>query len=155
MGVILDGHASGKGDASRGARFNSVVRYHYTHNGECLIIIVSEDGMINLLPNLRRRVAKESVEAAVQLLEDTITRDPEYEVFFRHWRHLESLAFYLTAAQCDRVNAARTALEDRAQPRPNDAQDGRDGRMGRITHVGWVPLAPNPEMNSSYFLDSE
>lgn len=151
VGVILDGHASGKGDSSRGARFNSAVRYHETQSGDCLVIIVSEDGMINLLPNLRRQVARASVEAVVQQLEESVTDDPDYEVFFRHWEHIESLAFYLTVEQCDRVNAARTALEDhRARP-DADGQDGHEGLVGRITHVGWTPFASDPEMNSSYF----
>jgi hypothetical protein len=155
VGVILDGHASGKGDSSRGARFNSAVRYHETQSADCLVIIVSEDGMINLLPNLRRQVARDSVEAVVRHLEESLTHDPDYEVFFRHWEHLESLAFYLTAEQCDRINAARTALEDhRARPDPDD-QDRTEGLVGRITHVGWTPFASDPDMNSSYFLDPE
>lgn len=52
VGVILDGRASGRGDPSRGARFNSAVRYHDTQRDECLVIIVSEDGMIDLLPDV-------------------------------------------------------------------------------------------------------
>lgn len=152
VGVILDGHAVGKGDPSRGARYNSAVRYHDTQRGQCLLIIVSEDGMINLLPNLHRRVARESVEAAVVQLEETLTDDPDYEVFFRHWEHLEALAFYLTPDQCARINAARTALEDhRARPLPDDHSPA-DGNLGRITHIGWTPFAPDPDMNSSYFL---
>jgi hypothetical protein len=152
VGVILDGHASGKGDPSRGARFNSAVRYHDTQTGQCLVIIVSEDGMINLLPDLRRKVSRESVEAAVGQLEKSLTDDPDYEVFFRHWEHLEALAFYLTPDQCERINAARTALENhRARPHPDD-HDPTEGMVGRITHVGWTPFAPDPEMNSSYFL---
>lgn len=84
VGVILDGHATGDGDSSRGARFNSAVRYHEAQEGMCLVIIVSEDGMIDLLPNLRRRVHRRSVEAAVRRLEESLTEDPDYEVFFRH-----------------------------------------------------------------------
>lgn len=53
VGVILDGHATGFGDASRGARYNSAVRYHQAERADSMVIIVSEDGMINLLPNLR------------------------------------------------------------------------------------------------------
>ena len=152
VGVILDGHASGKGDSSRGARYNSAVRYHETQSGDCLLIIVSEDGMINLLPNLRRQVSAPSVEAVVQQLEASVTDDPDYEVFFRHWEHLESLAFYLTVEQCDRANAARTALEDhRARPDPDD-HDAKEGLVGRITHVGWTPFVADPDMNPSYFL---
>jgi hypothetical protein len=155
VGVILDGHASGKGDSSRGARYNSAVRYHDAQSGKCLVIIVSEDGMINLLPNLRRLVARDSIEAVVGKLEESLTDDPDYEVFFRHWEHLESLAFYLTMGQCDRANAARMGLEEhRARPDPPD-RDPNEGMVGRITHVGWTPFAPDAEMNSSYFLDAE
>jgi hypothetical protein len=153
VGVILDGHASGRGDPSRGARYNSAIRYHEAESGQCLIIIVSEDGMIDLLPNLRRQVARESVEEVVRRLEESMTDDPDYEVFFRHWDHLEALAFYLTAEQCDRINQARTRLEEhRARPEPND-HDPNQGMVGRITKVGWTPFTPDADMNSSYFLD--
>ncbi|MCF2447602.1 DNA integrity scanning protein DisA nucleotide-binding domain protein [Dyadobacter sp. CY345] len=54
IGVILDGIVSDKqGDASRGARYNSAIRYFSTNRPKhsILIIIISEDGMINLIPN--------------------------------------------------------------------------------------------------------
>ena len=35
-----------------------------------MVIIVSEDGMINLLPNLRRQVSAASVEKVVKQLEE-------------------------------------------------------------------------------------
>jgi hypothetical protein len=115
------------------------------------VIIVSEDGMIDLLPNLRRQVSRPSVEAVVHDVEAAITEDPDYELFFRHWEHLESLAFYLTAEQCARANAARKSLEEhRANPDPHDASG-----LGRITHVGWVPFKPDPTMDASYFLNED
>jgi hypothetical protein len=155
VGVILDGHASGHGDPSRGARFNSAVRYHEAERGQCLIIIVSEDGMIDLLPDLQRRVTRGSVEEGVLQLERSLTDDPDYEIFFRHWEHLEALAFYLTPEQCDRINAARARLEEhRARPDPQDLGPDQ-GNVGRITHMRWKPFTPNPEMNSSYFLDEQ
>ena len=52
VGVILDGRATGTGDPSRGARYNSAVRYLLSAGNNCLVIIVSEDGMINLLPDV-------------------------------------------------------------------------------------------------------
>jgi hypothetical protein len=155
VGVILDGHATGKGDSSRGARFNSAVRYHDTQSGRCLVIIVSEDGMINLLPDLRRQVARDSVEEDVRQLEESLTDDPDYEIFFRYWEHLESLAFYLTVEQCERINTARTRLEDhRARP-DSHPHDPNEGSLGYIAYVSWTPFAPNPEMNASYFFDTE
>jgi hypothetical protein len=140
VGVILDGHASGEGDPSRGARFNSAVRYHDDQRGHCLVIIVSEDGMINLLPDLPRQVARTSVEKVVHQLEESLTDDPDYEIFFRYWEHLESLAFYLTAEQCGRINAAWTRLEEhRARPESHP-RDPNEGSLGFITRVSWTPF---------------
>ncbi|MFL0376761.1 diadenylate cyclase [Paenibacillus amylolyticus] len=55
IGVILDGIAKENiGDASRGARYNSAYRYlHKLKEDEqkkCVIVIISEDGMVNLIP---------------------------------------------------------------------------------------------------------
>lgn len=51
IGVILDGTADTRfGDRSRGARYNSAYRYlHSTKYKNCLILVVSEDGMIDLI----------------------------------------------------------------------------------------------------------
>jgi len=51
IGVILDGQATEKGDSSRGARYNSAVRYVSSSPYPCLAIVVSEDGWIDLLPS--------------------------------------------------------------------------------------------------------
>ncbi len=53
VGVILDGIATGVGDPGRGARYNSAVRYTAASPAPCLIVIVSEDGMIDVHPELR------------------------------------------------------------------------------------------------------
>jgi hypothetical protein len=50
VGLILDGTVGPKEDPSRGARYNSVRRYIHGH-ANCVIVVVSEDGMINLLPD--------------------------------------------------------------------------------------------------------
>ena len=52
LGTILDGEATGEGDAARGSRYNSALRYvstRRTRGEQCLAIVVSTDGMINLL----------------------------------------------------------------------------------------------------------
>ena len=51
IGTILDGRATEGGDPSRGARFNSAVRYVHSSDRPCLAIVVSEDGMIDLVSN--------------------------------------------------------------------------------------------------------
>ncbi|WP_255298615.1 tetratricopeptide repeat protein [Brevibacillus dissolubilis] len=54
IGVILDGLAhEHMGDSSRGARYHSAYRYAEKLKGEdkrCVIAIISEDGMVNLIP---------------------------------------------------------------------------------------------------------
>jgi DNA integrity scanning protein DisA with diadenylate cyclase activity len=49
IGAILDGVAGGDGDASRGARYNSAVRYVQSRQGTCFALVVSEDGMSDLV----------------------------------------------------------------------------------------------------------
>ena len=49
IGVILDGRASGRGNSARGARYNSAVRYVESSPYPCLVVVVSEDGMVDVL----------------------------------------------------------------------------------------------------------
>ncbi len=52
VGSILDGLATDNGDSSRGARFNSAVRYLNTQvktGTRCLIVVISEDRFIDIL----------------------------------------------------------------------------------------------------------
>ncbi|MCZ8495571.1 tetratricopeptide repeat protein [Priestia megaterium] len=54
MGVILDGVAEkGQGDTSRGARYNSAIKYYNIEDVEknCVIVIISEDGMVDVIPD--------------------------------------------------------------------------------------------------------
>ena len=59
-GIILDGKAKGRGDMGRGARYNSALNYvrnfvklHPDH--PIVVIVASEDGMINILSNQPRK----------------------------------------------------------------------------------------------------
>lgn len=141
VGVILDGEATGEGRASRGARFNSAVRYHDGHGAGALIIVVSEDGMIDLLPDLPRRVTRVEVEAAIHELEEAAIGEPDFEDFFRAHEHVESLAFYLSEDQCARVNSVRRSVEDFRT------------RSSGITISGWPMYAPDADLDDSYFID--
>ena len=54
FGVILDGKITKNGNSTRGARYNSAIRYvdgERSHNVNCLALIVSEDGYVDLYPN--------------------------------------------------------------------------------------------------------
>jgi hypothetical protein len=50
IGAILDGLATAKGDSSRGSRYNSALRYVESSQYPVLAVVVSEDGLIDLLP---------------------------------------------------------------------------------------------------------
>ena len=55
FGVILDGKATKNGNSARGSRYNSAIRYidgQRSRNVNCLALIVSEDGYVDLYPNL-------------------------------------------------------------------------------------------------------
>lgn len=52
LGVILDGAASVKGDPSRGARYNSALRYigkQMNEGNNCLAVVISEDKYVDIL----------------------------------------------------------------------------------------------------------
>lgn len=49
IGTILDGMAYGRGDASRGSRYNSALRYIASIGGQCVAVVVSEDGGVDVL----------------------------------------------------------------------------------------------------------
>ncbi|MBS7526112.1 DNA integrity scanning protein DisA nucleotide-binding domain protein [Fusibacter paucivorans] len=54
IGVILDGIATEKGDPSRGARYNSAIRYvetvsHNTTYADVIVIVISEDGDADMI----------------------------------------------------------------------------------------------------------
>ncbi|RYD68878.1 MAG: hypothetical protein EOP53_28110, partial [Sphingobacteriales bacterium] len=59
IGVILDGLASERGEPSRGSRFNSALRYSESNPFKCLAVVVSEDGIVNLIsPNQKLTTVK-------------------------------------------------------------------------------------------------
>ncbi|TVT41716.1 hypothetical protein FNT36_09830 [Hymenobacter setariae] len=49
IGVILDGKASGRGNSTRGARYNSAIRYVESSAFPTLVVVVSEDGMVDVI----------------------------------------------------------------------------------------------------------
>ena len=52
IGVILDGRASGRGNSTRGARYNSALRYVESSAYPCLAVVVSEDGLVDVITSV-------------------------------------------------------------------------------------------------------
>jgi hypothetical protein len=139
VGVILDGIATGVGDPGRGARFNSAVRYTAASSAPCLIVIVSDDGMIDVHPELAPRVRPEDVEQALFDLE-TIgsVDDVNLESFYAARERLRLFAFYLSESQCARANEVVAKVEQQ-----RFAQTGM--------RLAVVPFTPDPRMNEGFF----
>jgi hypothetical protein len=139
VGVILDGIATGVGDPGRGARYNSAVRYTAASSAPCLIVIVSDDGMIDVHPELAPRVRPEDVEQALFDLEAIgNAEEANLESFYAARERLRLFAFYLSESQCERANAVVAKVEQQ-----------RYAETGMRLAV--VPFAPDRRMNDSFF----
>lgn len=140
FGVILDGTASGRGDPARGSRFNSAIRYQDSMAPNSLLVVISDDGTVDLVPQLRHRVNRNDVEAAVRTFCERCEDNPvNGEEFARTHDRVKALVFYLDDAQCQLVNDAYT----------NEMR--RRFEAGGIS-ITEAPLRPHPDMNDSYFI---
>lgn len=141
IGVILDGIATpNKGTSERGARYNSAVRYVENHKKKCVAVIISEDGMVDLYPELLPKIKKSEIEKYLNKLriqsEKEVLDSEEYHDIMR-W--FDGHEFYLSQEQCDEVNKIKTLCNDKEKSDPY-----------RI-FVLWNDLVPNLEMDDSYF----
>jgi hypothetical protein len=119
-GVILDGTAvKGKGSRSRGSRYNSAIGYINAEEEEeieCLIVVVSEDGMINLMPDLRDRIRRSEIPARLERLRAAVA--PEIVDAGKYYKALNWLSahrFYLSQEVCDEVNEIKNATKPRLE----------------------------------------
>lgn len=140
IGVILDGEVTAQGDSSRGARFNSAHRYQRSAPCPTVVVIVSEDGDVTLVPHLMPRVRRQAIDDAVMLLESAAAEDRP-AAFSEAYDRVKNLAFYLSPAQVERVNELAEAEEKAAST-----------DVGVITIVR-PELKPDPELNDSYFME--
>ncbi len=140
IGAILDGLATKGGDPSRGARYNSAIRY-ISGKERTLALIVSEDGMVEWVPNLMPRIRRQDLEQAAAevnalLQGETFQNDRTVKVL--NW--LRNHEFYLSSDLCEAGNE----LYDRLY-----AERTREGLM-IVVHG---PLKPNEEMSEEFLFD--
>ncbi len=141
IGVILDGEATGDGDPSRGSRYNSSIRYQASTCSAAVAVVISDDGYVDIVPDLQPRVRRSDVEAAVSGFRDAANADPvEGEEFARTHDAAKRFVFYLNEAQCLEVNT----LYEREQQRRLEG--------GGIA-IREPPLRPNSLMNDSYLIE--
>lgn len=145
IGVILDGLATDKGDSSRGARYNSAIRYyeHFGTKHPTVLVIISEDGMINLIPSLRPQVKHSDILEAIKKFEEMSKAEKiERKYFNQAMTYFQNIAFYLTADECDKINSLRKQIEE----------VNKDIESIRIVYDD---IKPNAEMNDSYYIDKK
>jgi DisA bacterial checkpoint controller nucleotide-binding len=139
IGVILDGLASERCSPARGARYNSAIRYVYSHP-DSLVVVKSEDGMVNIFPDLKASIRRSDLLEALERLRHVVNKD-EVEPWQMHeamaW--FERHRFYLLPHICEEVNRLWRQGNERLQ------QDA-----WRLQYPEFVP---NNEMNESYFRD--
>lgn len=143
VGVILDGLASEKGTPTRGARYNSAIRYIETTTHACLAVVVSEDGSIDLIPDLRPQIKRSMILEKIETLQDLTSKERfSLKEFARVMNWFEEHVFYLLPEMCVRINRLRREVEK-----------VRDEAVEpEIIRPRYSDFEPNPEMDESYFL---
>jgi len=105
FGVILDGLASAGGNRSRGARYNSAVRYVTEKNQPTVAVILSEDGGIDFIPKLKPQIPKTLINSRLDELRgmaktENSSRRKQSQLI--DW--FEKHSYYLNSDECEQVN---------------------------------------------------
>ncbi len=145
IGTILDGMATSKGDPGRGARFNSAVRYVETSQAPCLAVVVSADGGVDFVPNLRPAIDRACIDQALSELH-TIQGGDHINIrkFGQLVEWMDNHRFYLREDDCRELNELIANIDAKI-----DAQNPSAVRIIRHEYVH------DPEMAESlYYLQA-
>ena len=141
IGIILDGVYTAKGTSERGARYNSAIRYVENNQKKCIAVIISEDGMVDLYPDLLPRIRQSIIEKNLtdlrKLANEDILENDKYRKIM-NW--FEEHQFYLSGEQCDEINKIKALCNEKERKDP------------RQLFILWNDLQPNSDMNDSYFI---
>jgi hypothetical protein len=140
IGVILDGQVNDKGTAERGARFNRTVRYVLGNTSACLGLVVSDDGMVDVVPAYRPLMSKRELERHVDSLREVVSPSGvDQRRMNEITRWIKDHEFYLSKTQCDEINE----LIANAEPKSD----------GSAAWCVYQPFEPHPDMNDTYLCD--
>ena len=141
IGVILDGISTNKGTSERGARYNSAIRYVENNKKKCVAVIISEDGMVDLYPDLLPRITKNAIEKHLDNLRELSSNDIlNNDKYRKIMSWFDKHRFYLSQEQCDKINRIKTACNEKERQNPYQL------------FILWNDFKPNSEMDNSYFL---
>jgi len=141
IGVILDGIANHYGDSSRGARFNSALRYyeHMEKKAGIVLVVISEDGMINLIPELKDQVNHSALLEKIKELEAlSIAEDKDRSKYNRVMSFLNQHSFYFSKEECYEINELKSKIEN-------------SYRFTEGIKMIYDNFEPNTKMNTSYY----
>lgn len=113
IGGILDGLASEEGDPSRGARYNSAVRYVKSSEANCLAVVVSEDGGTTFIPDLPAPIKRADIDNHLGTLSEINSEATFSKLRFNEscdW--IEKHQFYLLQKDCDLLNEFLPSLKE-------------------------------------------
>lgn len=115
IGVILDGQVTKKGTAERGARFNSTVRYVHGSKEPCIGLVVSDDGMIDVVPEYRCRVSKYEIERNIRELRELIAEPTvNQRKMNKKMDWINDHRFYYSDEECKEINQLIASAEGKS-----------------------------------------
>ena len=149
IGVILDGLAHHDETASRGARYNSAVRYVHTMRSQfghaALAVVVSKDGMVDTVPRLMPRIERARVEEMLEHLRELSEREEpiSFDEFSATMSWLDAHRFYLFERDAFAINTLIDAVLLRIREGSGQAR------------LAWPRFLGNTELDMSFFEEVE
>lgn len=141
IGVILDGMAIDQGDSSRGARYNSALRYVETSKIPCLAIVISEDGGIDFIPDLKPAIKESKIVTAINTFKKIFETTPINRRMYNetiNW--LDEHRFYLLKKHCLELNEFKSLIEKKMEV--------EDPLAMRILRCDFIP---NHDLNENIY----
>jgi len=154
FGVILDGDSIGdKADASRGARYNSALRYYEKRRslGDRLcLVILSDDGTMDIVPSLKPMIKRDRVNALmIRLMNIASQADIDLDQYFDCLFELKQFEFCLPPDVRALVGEGLDhALE------PGGGYFNIDP-LSRVRLTGLNILTHDPDTGESFFIDED
>lgn len=144
-GVILDGTAmKGKGTRSRGSRYNSAIGYINAADAkgsECLIVVVSEDGIINMMPDLPERISRSEIPAHLERLRAAVVPEiVDAGEYYKTLNWFNAHHIYLSQEVCDELNEIKNETKPRLEKQQGYSRTPADFQVSE-------------EMSDEYFLE--
>lgn len=134
IGVILDGQSGLKCTPSRGARYNSAIRYVDSSEKSRLAVVISDDQTIDIIPLPRPRIKRSALEKRISELEKATSENYHSSI---NW--LDNHRFYLDQKQCDRINEALERIK----------------KQPWKIWIHWSKFSPNSDFNESYYKNED